>query len=103
MDSAFTVVLTSRLQECELQRHTVLLFLSTMGNLVYRLGCPGVPVSKPQVLRKILPRVFTLFCTNLILVALFKWNLCRRGGATHGYDNRLPTDLRAPHGGCFTV
>jgi len=53
--------LLSRLQECDLQRPTVPLFLPTMGNLRYQLVSPGVHVSKPQVLRKILPRIFTIF------------------------------------------
>ena len=70
-----------------------------MGNLGYRLVSQGVPVSKPQVLRKILPRVFTVFGTKLALLALFGWHSCRRGGATH----EVPMDLLAPHGGWFAV
>jgi hypothetical protein len=95
--------LLSRLQECDLRRPTVPLFLPTMGNLGYRLVSPGVPVSKPQVLRKILPRIFTIFGTKPALLALFGWHSCRRGGATHGYGNGVPMDLLAPHGGWFTV
>jgi hypothetical protein len=67
-----------------------------MGNFGYRLVSPGVPVSKPQVLRKILPRIFTVFGTNPALLALFGWHSCRRRGATHGYGNGVPMDLLAP-------
>jgi len=74
-----------------------------MGNLGYRLVSSGVPVSKPQVLRKILPRVFTVFGTKPALLALFGWHSCCRGGATHGYGNGVPVDLLAPHWGWFTV
>jgi hypothetical protein len=95
--------LLSRLRECDLQRPTMPLFLPTMGNLGYRLGSPGVPVSKPQVLRKILPSVFTVFGTKPALLALFGWHSCRRGVATHGYANGVPMDLLALHGGWFTV
>ena len=95
--------LASRLRECNLQKPTVPLFLTTMGNLGYRLVSPGVPVSKPQVLRKILPRVFTVICTNPALLALFGWHSCCRGGASHRYGDGVPMDLLAPPGGWFTV
>ena len=76
---------------------------NSVGNLGYRLVSPGVPVSKSQVLRKILPRVFTIFGTKPVFLALFDWHSCRRGGATHSYGNGMPMDLLAPHGGWFTV
>jgi len=95
--------LLSRLRECDLQRPTVPLFLPAIGNLGYRLVSPGVPVSKPQALRKILPRVFTVFGTKPALLALFGWHSCRRGSATHGYGDGVPMDLLASHEGWFTV
>ena len=95
--------LQTRLKECGLQAPSVPLFLPTIGNMGYRLVLPGVPVSKPQVLRKMLPRVFAVLRTNPGLLALFGWHSCRRGGATHGYGNGVPMDLLAPHGGWFTI
>jgi len=46
-NGAWIQCLPSRLWECNLQKPTVPLFLTTMGNLGYRLVSPGVPVSKP--------------------------------------------------------
>ena len=48
------------------------------------------------------PRVFHVFVTSPLLLSLFGWHSCRRGGATHGYHNGVTLDLLAPHGGWFT-
>ena len=68
----------------------------------YHCSCTGRPVSTPQTLRKLLPRVFHVFVTSPLLLSLFGWHSCRRGGATHGYHNGVTLDLLAPHGGWFT-
>jgi len=95
--------LLSRLRNCGLTGPSVPLFLPTVGHYGFRLVQPGTAVSKPQTLRKILPRVFPVFLTSPDLLALFGWHSCRRGGATHGYGQGVPLDLLAPHGGWFTL
>ena len=99
---AWILRLLRRLQSCGCLDPKVPLFLPTIGHLGYRRVLVGRPVSKPQTLRKILPRVFHVFVTSPLLLSLFGWHSCRRGGATHGYHNGVTLDLLAPHGGWFT-